>query len=180
MPVLRRPHDYHRDLRARLRAKVPHHTSYGSDQDRHLMMLSPSIRDRSDARLSCWLLVGSAQVRVGPPQRLAITPAILARNVHPARSRVPAPRLRGKAIRASSSDQPSAALRRSQIPIAPAAPPVPHPPRFRALALFGRRPHQRVEEPVIAGVRKPAQKRTFALQQNPAYWITSSASNWIE
>ena len=54
------------------------------------MMLSPSIRDRSDARLSCWLLVGSAQVRVGPPQRLAITPAILACNVHPARSRVPA------------------------------------------------------------------------------------------
>ena len=61
------------------------------------MMLSPSIRDRSDARLSCWLLVGSAQVlvgsaqvRVGPLQRPAITPAILARNVYPARSRVPA------------------------------------------------------------------------------------------
>jgi hypothetical protein len=32
---------------------------------------------------------------------------------------------------------------------------VPHPPRFRALALFGRRPHQRVEGLAIAGVRKP-------------------------
>jgi hypothetical protein len=35
--------------------------------------------------------------------------------------------------------------RRHQIPIAPAAPPVPNFPRLRALALFGRRPPQRVE-----------------------------------
>jgi hypothetical protein len=60
-------------------------------------------------------------------------------------TRARTPRLPGKAIPASSSDQPSA----------PAAPPVPHPPRFRALALFRRRPHQRVEQPVVAGVRKP-------------------------
>jgi hypothetical protein len=37
------------------------------------------------------------------------------------------------------------ARRRYQIPIAPAAPPVPNFPRLRALALFGRRPPQRVE-----------------------------------
>ena len=37
------------------------------------------------------------------------------------------------------------ARRRHQIPIAPVAPPVPNFPRLRALALFGRRPPQRVE-----------------------------------
>ena len=40
MPVLRRPHDHHRDLRARLRAEAPAHTGSGGDQDRHLMMPS--------------------------------------------------------------------------------------------------------------------------------------------
>jgi hypothetical protein len=34
------------------------------------------------------------------------------------------------------------------------------------LALFGRRPAERAECLVIAGVQKPAQKRTHALQQN--------------
>ena len=48
---------------------------------------------------------------------------------------------------------------RGSIPIAPAAPPLPHRPRFRALALFGRRPYQRVEGLVIAGAQKPAQNR---------------------
>src|ERR1700692_1476027 len=33
----------------------------------------------------------------------------------------------------------------------PAAPPVPHPPRFRALALFGRRPPERVDRLGIPG-----------------------------
>src|SRR6476619_1196308 len=38
---------------------------------------------------------------------------------------------------------------RGQISIAPAGPPVPHFPRFRALALFGRRPPQRVDSIVM-------------------------------
>jgi len=38
--------------------------------------------------------------------------------------------------------------------------------RFRALALFGRRPAERGGEIVVAGVRKPAQLRTHALQQS--------------
>jgi hypothetical protein len=46
------------------------------------------------------------------------------------------------------------------------------------LALFGRRPPERVERFVIAGSRKPAQKLTHAPQQNDAhelaYSITSS------
>jgi hypothetical protein len=36
---------------------------------------------------------------------------------------------------------------------------VPNFPRLRALALFGRRPAERAECLVIAGVQKPAQKR---------------------
>jgi hypothetical protein len=39
------------------------------------------------------------------------------------------------------------------------------PPRFRALALFGRRPPERVVSIVGAGVRKPAQFRTHAAQK---------------
>src|SRR3984893_3944444 len=38
---------------------------------------------------------------------------------------------------------------RGKISIAPAAPSVPHFPRFRALALFGRRPQERVDSVVI-------------------------------
>src|ERR1700686_677685 len=42
---------------------------------------------------------------------------------------------------------------------------VPYPPRFRALALFGRRPPERVVGIVGAGVRKPAHERPPALQK---------------
>ena len=43
--------------------------------------------------------------------------------------------------------------------------PVPNFPRLRALALFGRRPPERVVGIVGTGVRKPAQKRPPALQK---------------
>jgi hypothetical protein len=46
--------------------------------------------------------------------------------------------------------------RQDQIPIVLAAEPVPHFPRLRALALFGRRPPQCEPRLVIAGVQKPA------------------------
>jgi hypothetical protein len=39
---------------------------------------------------------------------------------------------------------------------------VPNTPRLRALALFSRRPHQRVESLTLAGGRKPAQEQTLA------------------
>ena len=55
----------------------------------------------------------------------------------------------------------------AQFPKEPAAPLVPHFPRFRALALFGRRPLQRGEGLVIAGGRKPTQEATYAMQQTP-------------
>jgi hypothetical protein len=63
------------------------------------------------------------------------------------------PFLYGKPIAATAAPQPHQAIPRGSIPIAPAAPPVHYRPRFRALALFGRRPHQRVE-----GSSSPASK----------------------
>jgi hypothetical protein len=51
------------------------------------MMPSPSIKDRSDARHSCWLSAGSAPACVGPPDRPVIAPQICWRNVQSARSR---------------------------------------------------------------------------------------------
>ena len=53
---------------------------------------------------------------------------------------------------------------RGEIPIVAALAYVP-PPRFRALALFGRRPPERVVGIVGAGVRKPAHFRTNAVQR---------------
>src|SRR6266849_2997345 len=55
---------------------------------------------------------------------------------------------------------------RGYISIAPAAPPVPHFPRFRALALFGRRPPQCVDSLVM-----PASENLH----NSGHSITSSA-----
>jgi hypothetical protein len=43
---------------------------------------------------------------------------------------------------------------------------VPNFPRLRALAVFGRRPPERAECLVIAGVQKPTQKQSHALQQS--------------
>src|SRR4029077_12701122 len=70
------------------------------------------------------------------------------------------PLLGRKPIVTSAPLKPPQAIPRGQIPIAPAAPPLHHCPRFRALALFGRRPPERVERFVIAGSRKPAQQPT--------------------
>ena len=56
-----------------------------------------------------------------------------------------APKIQAKAIRSPASPQPPKHSRRRQIPIAPAALSVPHTPRFPALALFGRRPPERVD-----------------------------------
>jgi hypothetical protein len=50
------------------------------------MMPSPPIHDRSDIRHPCRFLVGSAHARVGPPDRPAIAPPLLSRNVRSARS----------------------------------------------------------------------------------------------
>jgi hypothetical protein len=64
------------------------------------------------------------------------------------------------------------ARRRYQIPIAPAAPPVPNFPRLRALALFGRRPPQGVEGFVMPASKNLHNKRHHGFQN----WNTLSQS----
>ena len=54
---------------------------------------------------------------------------------------------------------------RSRLTAVKAAPPVHHRPRLRALALLGRRPHQRVEGHVIPASEKPTHDPTYAVQQ---------------
>jgi hypothetical protein len=78
MPVLRQPHDHHQDFRARLRAEVPPYAA-GGNQDRHLMMPSPSIYTYSNARHSYRLSAGTAQARIGALHSTAVARPILSR-----------------------------------------------------------------------------------------------------
>jgi hypothetical protein len=81
MPVLRQPHDHHRDFRAGLRAETPTHAADGN-QDRHFMMPPPSIYTYSNARLSA----GTAQARNAALHSIAVTRPILSRFPQIARS----------------------------------------------------------------------------------------------
>src|SRR6516225_2564964 len=63
MPLLRRTHDYHRDLRARLRAQAPSHTRAATDQDRYLMTPSHPINDRSGRLQSRWFASSNPAAR---------------------------------------------------------------------------------------------------------------------
>ena len=85
MPVLRQPHDHHRDFRARLRAEVPAHAA-GANPDRHVMMPSPSIYTYRNAQRSCWLSAGTAQARIAALHSIAVARPILSRYPQIARS----------------------------------------------------------------------------------------------
>jgi hypothetical protein len=81
MPVLRRPHDHHRDLRAWLSAEAPPHARSSTNQNRHLMMPSPPIHNCHDTRYSCWLATGHDQVRIGALDWPVMVPQIPSCNV---------------------------------------------------------------------------------------------------
>src|SRR5258708_32326081 len=75
LPLLRWPHDHHRDLLARPTAKcfekpsAPPHTGPTSNQDRHLMIPPPPIRPRIDHLHPGSLSPGSAPAcTVAPPR----------------------------------------------------------------------------------------------------------------
>jgi hypothetical protein len=72
------------------------------------------------------------------------------------------PKLRAKTTVSTASDQLHQHSRRRQFPIAPAAPSVPRTPRFRALALFGRRPSERVD-----GLGIPASENLHMSRRQP-------------
>jgi hypothetical protein len=105
--------------------------------------------DRGPQRRPSFLLaLGRQRPRLGRSARsarnrtanLLAQPAI--RLFTPART----PTLQAKAIGSAPSLHRPRHPRRGQIPIAPAAPSVPNTPRFPALALFGRRPPERVDD----------------------------------
>src|SRR5271167_736622 len=49
----------------------------------------------------------------------------------------------------------------------------PTPPRLRALALLGRRPHQRVEDHVMPASEKPTQEATFCAAETQRAFLPS-------
>jgi len=123
MPVLRQPHDHHRDLRARLRAEVPPHTA-GSNQDRHVMMPSPLIYTYGSARHPCRLSAGTAQARITALHSIAVARPILSFYPQIARShRRMRPCSAARPIAATASIQPQQAPTCGKIPITHAAPP---------------------------------------------------------
>src|SRR5438128_7895685 len=73
-----------------------------------------------------------------------------------------------KAISSKTSVQPPQPSPRGQIPIAQAAPPGAPPSAISCLGAFRTPAASARGEPVIAGVRKPAQLRTHALQHPTA------------
>src|SRR6476661_8156347 len=58
----------------------------GGNQDRHVMMTSPSIYTYSNARHSCWLSAGTAQARIAALHSIAVARPILSRYPQIARS----------------------------------------------------------------------------------------------
>jgi hypothetical protein len=65
LPVLRRPHDHHREVRARRNPALPSERANASDQDRHVMMSSrpPNYRYPTP---SCWFAARRSQARIHP------------------------------------------------------------------------------------------------------------------
>jgi hypothetical protein len=162
VPVLRRPHDHHGDFRAAA-TEVPPHAA-GGNQDRHLMMPSPSIYTYGNARHSYRLLAGIAQARIAALHSIAVARPIQSRHPQVARSHRPmrpsfaASRSRQPLQSNLSKPEPAAnphSARRS----APA-----YFPRLRALALFGRRPPQRVDSLVVPASEKLHISRNARLQ----------------
>src|SRR5512134_2151943 len=61
MPVLRRPYDHHRYLRARLHAQDP---SVDPEQDRHIMIRLMTLRPPIAARPCRWSSAGDGEARL--------------------------------------------------------------------------------------------------------------------
>ena len=75
--------------------------------------------------------------------------------------------LAGKTIAQTASIKTHQASRRDQIPIVLAAPSLHHPPRFRALAPFGRRPHQRADSSIMPATENLHSRPRRALLSGP-------------
>src|SRR5216683_4349712 len=140
MPVLRQPHDHHRDFHARLRAETPAHAARGN-QDRHLMMPSPAIYTYSNARHSRWLSASTAQARIAALHSIAVARPTRRSLVQTDACHHGSPQAdRGDRFNPTST---SPNLRQNPHSARGSAPA--YVTRFRALALFGRRLQERVD-----------------------------------
>jgi len=143
--------------------QTPPGVRYSSDRDRHLMMPSPPMQQPTDARHSGWLSAGTAPAYCSSINRPAVTPPTLFGNARYARS--------------ARHPQPSCDARRLGRALWPnLAQPAPrlNPHRARgtdgalppAISCLGacQTPAARARRGlVIAGVRKPAQIRTWLI-----------------
>ena len=173
LPLLRRPHDHHRDLRARLRAASiaprPLRRRSGSTPHDAVDRRSATAMPRHSRRLSA----GNARARVRLPPHLGSTRNRQATAsppcARPARHRRPLAR----------SDRPNPCIQSPQ-----ATPPRPNPhsarctaaahlPRFRALALFGRRPRQRVDGLVMPASENLHKTGSASKRRIRAIWFNS-------
>ena len=123
------------------------------------MTLSPLTDNRPDTHSSGHLVAGNAQARRGPLDRPAVAPQNTRAAVRSFTAARP-PNLRANTIAASAPILTTHASRRAQIPIACTAPPAHDRSRFRALALFGRRPIERVTAVAFTGIQKPTHQLT--------------------
>ena len=130
------------------------------------MMPSPPIDDRHDPCYSRWLAAGSDQTRIRPPGLARIGPQILSCNVQIARShRCAHPGFAANRPRQpllSNLCKPSLAAN----PHSARRPPLNYRPRFRALALFRRRPPARVDCPRLPASENLHNKRHFPVAQS--------------
>ena len=141
LPALRRPHDRHRDLRARLRAEV----APDAEQDRHIMSQTARERRRFPVPMR-WLHAGSDLSRRNHANQRADRSLISSSalpEIPVARFQAP-PHPSRSAGRFLSAPIHHRARRRTSNPHSARCPPVPNLPRLRALALFGRRPPEHV------------------------------------
>jgi hypothetical protein len=106
LPVLRRPHDHHRDLRGRLPTKTPSRPGNRGGQHRYLVMPSHAIHQPDNARHSGWL--SAARAPLSPIDDSACSRTANSLGQCPLRSFHPSstPRPGGKAIATGNSIQP--------------------------------------------------------------------------
>jgi hypothetical protein len=171
---LRQPRDRHRDFRALLRAEVPPHAA-GGNQDRHLMMPSPSIYTYSNARHSYRLSGGIAQARIAAAfnSRHATNPVALPADR--SFTSTHATLVRRKLIAATASIQPQQARTLRQNPHSARGAAPANLPRFRALALFGRRLQERADSVGIPASKNLHKRRPHVLAAPTAVGIAA----WI-
>ena len=164
LPSLRRPHD--RSSRRSRAATQPrhrhHHARSQSRSTRHDRCVAIA---RSPSHPSRPLLIGQRRSRspcrpfTAPPMPIANQcPTLFRPSTHPTPTLPPV----GQAV-ASTAESTVVTAPLELNPHSPAAPAVLHLPRFRALALFGRRPPERVDGAVM-----PASENLHRTRHDPA------------